>query len=411
MFKQWLDSIIGRTPPPARFAQMMEAALRENGYTGTITFEVEQFRLKQGDGVYFFLANAYSDYRAARRSDRATVIARYARGLAAQSALDEPSLDAVRAKLMPVIRNLASILDVHREQMGGVREGSALLFRSYGPDCVELLATDQAEVTKVLTRGPSKEWEINLDEALHIAHANLRAATTDAWTECAPGVYRGQWGDGYDSSRALMPDVLERAPVKGRPVFMIPTRDVLLVTGDRDQAGLLSMLDLAHEAFGNGGRWISAHIFCHDDARRPIPFAPDSSETRERQRDLERLLLNDSYAAQQITLASENRREGRDVFVATYVLRRKQGSQNLSSFCTWTQDVPSLLPLADVLFLALPGDKATNWSHIEVEWRVAMSMIGHLLEEVAGCYPPRYQTLGFPDENLRKQLAERAGQV
>ena len=102
------------------------------------------------------------------------------------------------------------------------------------------------------------------------------------------GVYGGGWEDGYDISRVLLPDMLERVPVRGRPVFMMPTRDLLLVSGDNDDDGLMKMVELCQQVIPHG-RPVSPCMYRHGEAGVER-FVPPHDELRQRQANLARML-------------------------------------------------------------------------------------------------------------------------
>lgn len=405
MIANLLDKISGHPPSQAGFAEIVQREARKIGFKEALQFEPDQFRLAHASGQYLFLANAYRDYIASKRSERIAVVRRYVQILVANSAPYEPTLDEARPMMIPIIRNLAGILDMGRSRIEEQENPDAgFQYRHFGEDCVELLALDQPDTINTLTCGPPEEWGLTLDQALAIARENLRDATSEGWEEVAPGVFRGAWGDSYDPSRALLPDVLERAPVKGRPVFMIPTRDVLLVTGDRDENGVLAMTELSHQAFEASGRWVSALAFTYDDDGKTVTFAAPWPEHRERQLDLNRLLRNDEYAEQKKSLEALYEREGRDVFVASYFLRDQADGMHIVSWSAWTEGVDALLPKTDRLVLDTV-DRRDRGDLLVVDWDASFPVIGHLLKEEQGHYPPRFRTQGFPDATVIAQLS------
>lgn len=397
-----LDKIFGHPPSQADFAEIVLRAARKAGFPGTLTFDADQFRLAHGPGQYLFLTNAYRDYVRSRRSERKNVVQRYVQVLLVNLEPSEPSLEEARPIMLPVIRNLGGILDLERNRELEERNSlKPFQFRPFGEDCVELLALDHPATISALTYGPPEEWGLTLHQALAIAHDNLRDATKEGWEEVAPGVFRGIWGDGYDPSRALLSDVLERAPVKGRPVFMIPTRDLLLVTGDRDENGVLAMIELCHRAFEQHGRWVSALAFTYGDDGKPVSFSVPWPQQRKRLLDLKRLLLSDSYASQKKFLESLYEQQGRDIFVATYFLREGADGVHDISWSTWTEGADSLLPRTDRLAL---NTTASDSKPLIVDWDASLPVVGHLLVEEQGHYPPRFRTLGFPDAASMDQL-------
>lgn len=408
MIANLLDKIFGHPPSQADFAEIVQREARKIGFKETLTFEPDQFRLVQGAGQCLFLANAYRDYIASKRSERTGVVRRYVQILVANSVPYEPTLDEARSMMIPIIRNLGGILDMGRSRIEEQENpGAGFQYRNFGEDCVELLALDQPDTINTLTCGPPEEWGLTLDQALAIARENLRDATSEGWEEIAPGVFRGAWGDSYDPSRALLPDVLERAPVKGRPVFMIPTRDVLLVTGDRDENGVLAMTELSHQAFEASGRWVSALAFTYDDNGKPVTFSAPWPKHRARQLDLNRLLRNDEYAEQKKSLEALYEQQGRDVFVASYFLRDQADGMHTVSWSTWTEGVDALLPKTDRLVLD-KVDRRDSGDLLVVDWDASFPVIGHLLTEEHGHYPPRFRTQGFPDAAVITQLSDVA---
>jgi hypothetical protein len=400
-----LDKIFGHPPNQAAFAEIVLREARKIGFKETLTFEPDQFRIAHGPGQYLFLNNAYREYIASKRSERIGVVRRYVKILVANSVPYEPTLDEARPMMIPIIRNMGGILGVERsrtEEEGNPRV--PFQFRRFGEDCIELLALDQPDTITSLTHGPPEEWGLTLDQALVIAHENLRDATSERWEEVSPGVFRGAWGDSYGPSRALLPDVLERAPVKGRPVFMIPTRDVFLVTGDRDENGVLAMTELSHQAFETNGRWVSALAFTYDGDGRPVTFSAPWPEHRERQLDLNRLLRNEEYAEQKKSLDALYEQQGRDVFVASYFLRDQADGVHTVSWSAWTEGVDALLPKTDRLVLD-KADRRDSGDLLVVDWDASFPVIGHLLIEEHGHYPPRFRTQGFPDATVIAQLS------
>jgi len=75
----------------------------------------------------------------------------------------------------------------------------------------------------------------------------------------------------------------------------------------------------------------------------------------------------------------------------------------------------SLLPAADrIAFGEQTVDPATGIASsqardiVYVAWPDAMTIAGHLFEPVAGLYPARYRTLGFPDAGTWSALQRAA---
>lgn len=390
-----IDKVFNRPLQPDGFARKMIEAARGAGYSEQLEYLPDEFRLRHGDGAYFNLHNAFRDYQNAERPQRPAVLEGYVATLLRSRDKASRTFEEVRPLLRPVIRNLAMLEEVrlHHMRSAGRSGDYEVVHRALGKDCVTLLAIDNPESTSTLTKGPEERWGISMDEALAIARDNLRGATPQAFEEVFTGLYIGRWSDGYDISRALLPDVLQRAPIKGQPVFMIPTNDVLLVAGDRDEPALRQMVELSFQA-QETGRAVSSQILTYQD-QRIVPFVSSDEELLARLATLDHLLLQGAYHAQKELLDKIHEERSEDVFVATFMLYELADSGGRTfSMCSWTQTIDSLLPKTDRVALVQLGADGVSHTRL-VEWAEIMATVGGLLEQVS-LYPPRYRTLGFP---------------
>ncbi len=402
MLQSLLDKIFSRPLTQEGFAKKFIESARKAGYSEAMDFQAGEFRIRHNNGSYFNLHNAFRDYQNGDKAEKVAILNGYVSTLLVSGQKKETVFEDVKAQLRPVIRNLAMLEEIRLEH---ARKGSDkpfdVVYQPLGRDCVILLAIDSAESTATLTSGPEAQWGITMDEAVTISIANLRDATHEAFGEIIPGLYAAEWADGYDSSRVLLPDVLQRARVKGRPVFMIPSRDVLMVTGDKDEQGIRQMVELSFSALERG-RAVSTDIYTYR-GRDIVPFHPDDEGVNNRLVMLEHLLLQGNYSTQKELLDKLNLETGVDVFVASYLLYELTDQQGKTlSVCAWTKDVPTLLPKTDRVTLVEPVQdgkpivKTVLWDELESE-------LGDLLTTEAA-YPPRYRTVGFPSTEQLNRL-------
>jgi hypothetical protein len=388
----FFDALFIRKPTPDAFAALFIEAARRRGFDTSLAYNADEFRLEYGDNAVFNLHHAYRAYCDSEKALRETALQGFVATLCSSRQAAPEHLSDARAMLRPLIRGRGVLEDVrlHQLRTAGRKATFAPAWRAFGEDCAVLLALDYPESTSTLMSGPAESWRIPLDDALAIACDNLRDITTDAFVEVAHGVYRGDWRDGYDASRALLPDLLHRAPVHGFPVFMIPTRDVLLVTSDKDDGALARMVELSREA-AQTGRPVSPFMYCyHEGLRR---FTPPQAEVTQRLAQLALRYRKDDYDTQKAALDRLHKQEGRDVFVANYLLYgARDDAGEMFSAATWTAGVESLLPQADRIVLVRPESGETRI----VPWQQIAPLVGGLLEEES-MYPVRYRTRGFPD--------------
>jgi len=131
LLKTWL----GR-PDLNDFAALMIRALRNHGETEPITYHPQEFKLAIGKdaGHYFYLHNAYRDYRSVPRRRHREVVERYLH-MITQSGMEVPcSLDDAIAHILPVVRARAYFeLNILRNQTEGL-EGWNPPYRMLGAD-------------------------------------------------------------------------------------------------------------------------------------------------------------------------------------------------------------------------------------------------------------------------------------
>lgn len=401
MFSAFFGNLFKDKPDPDRFARKFIDAVRSNGYPHELEYEADTFRIRHANGSYFNLHNAYHAYLGAPRGQQRKALLAFSSLLGVHEKDDAMSWEQARPLLRPLIRSITQLEEInlhHAEQDGWDAPPMQLKYRRLSEECVELLAVDHPDHTATLTRGPEEAWGVDFDQALSTARSNLRESPDEPFVEVLPGVYQAAWGDAYDSSRALLPDLLHRVPVAGLPVFMLATRDVLLVTGEGDLQGQAQMLELAANAFADG-RVISWEVLRYDDGQLHAHVLADAG-LRERQRQLRLELDVEAYALQKQLLERVHQKHEEDVFVASFMVH----SDDHVSLCAWTDGVASSLPRTDRLVLVMPVEDGEAET-LMVDWEQAQPVLGHLLrEDIRHIHPPRYLTLGFPDAETRARL-------
>ncbi len=184
------------------------------------------------------------------------------------------------------------------------------------------------------------------------------------------------------------------------PRNMVPNRDVVLVTGTEEEAGLRSMVLHGRKVLSDprplsactlkleAGAW---HEF------KPDPSRPEHADLIELQEEQ----ANRDYAEQKALLDGINKNSGIDVFVASHGIPREQKSGKfLGSVPTWTDGADALLPRAQsVIFVQLEQRRL-----VTVPWEKVTGIVEELLIP-AGYWPERFRVRSFP---TREQLARLA---
>ena len=245
------------------------------------------------------------------------------------------------------------------------------------------------------------DWGVSWEQALQDALDNLRGLPEHGgWRQVGQGVWSGEWGDAYDSSRILLPDLIHRVGVHD-PVVAVPFRNALMLTSAGNEAGIALMAKLIEQHLAGSQRWLSFQLLRLDNTQW-LPYAPlvavdawhllnlrNAAAANESQKEL----LDALYA----------RRE-QDLFVASYQMMARDDLGTLS-FSVWAEQVDTLLPRTEFIVFNARGSDAAR--PLLVPWPEAISVVGDLMEETDHA-PDRFRVRRFPDEAQFARLKELA---
>ncbi len=94
---------------------------------------------------------------------------------------------------------------------------------------------------------------------------------------------------------------------------------------------------------------------------------------------------------------------GESVFVASFFATQSNVDGSTSSYSTWTRGAETLLPrTASIVLIADLGREPPD--AFRVPWSAVEELAGEQLVEEAGMEPPRWRTVGFPDDAALAKL-------
>lgn len=274
------------------------------------------------------------------------------------------------------------------------------LFLPFSSDTVLMLVHDDQDMMQSIGPAQLAQWGVHVDEALGAAMDNLRDATVDRFVRVAPGVFAGGWGDAYESSRLLLPDLAHRV-AGANPVAMIPARHTLLLASGNDVEGMRAMVALAQRIADTEARPVSALMYRYEHGL-PVEHVPDDDAVRAGLAHLGRQYLYGDYAAQKELLEALHEKEGTDIVVAGYKVMRDAADGLEYSLCVWSEGVETLLPQTERVVLSSHGHDC-----LVLPWDALHAAFGHLMTRVPQLWPARYRVGGFPDPALARTLALR----
>ncbi|HEX8957630.1 MAG TPA: DUF1444 family protein [Burkholderiaceae bacterium] len=387
-------------PSRDEFAAMYEKYLRERRLAKEVQYDAEAF-LFRIEGVMAHsmnLENIYRDYCKVSKQERPNLLRRYSASMKFEEITE--SWETVRKQLMPAIRTISQNEVMRLSQLA--EEGSNkgydnFLFRPFSEDASIMIAHDREDSIMMVNKDVAEKWGVTFDEAWQACLDNLRARSPEKPRRLEDGVVQCLWDDSYDSSRILLPDLLNRSGAGIDPVIMIPTRDCLLLAAASNPQTQARMVDYAGEAMEQQGRFVSALMYRYSGTglTRYVPAEPAVAR---KLHDLRTRALMTDYAQQRDLLEKADKKNGRDLFHASFKVFESKRSGGLVSVASVTRDALGSIPQTDLIgfaFLAPGGKQGVKF----VAWNDVMMFADGWLIRDEQHYPPRYRVEGFPAQD------------
>ena len=360
------------------------------------------FRLNGGE-MRLYLGNLLHDLQQARRADRPAVLRRFLDGMLSPEAALPATYAEARALLMPVVRRRGDIGIVVLSTFATSGEARDDAFqpaiKPIVDDLVIALVCDRPTSMVYVNERELPKWGVSFDEALADALDNLRGLPEhDGWLQMSHGVWSGEWGDSYDSSRLLLPDLIHRTGVRD-PVVVVPFRNALMLTGAGNEAGLALMAQVIGDHLENNQRWLSFQPL------RLVETTWEAWQPPAGQAAWKLLQVrNDAsiYESQKELLDAHHERHHIDIFVATCGAL-SWGDAGSATYGVWADHVDTLLPRTDLVAFTWKQPDGKDASLL-VPWDDAVRVAGGLMEPTTES-PERWRLRAFPDAAMRETLA------
>jgi uncharacterized protein YtpQ (UPF0354 family) len=385
------------------FAEFVIERLREVGVTSPIVYDDEQFQLQvEGEkGSVLFLNNAYQEYSSLPEEHRSQALRRFVRGwLQANKPAPEEYAD-IQPDILPAVRS-RSFFEAARLRMAlGGSEDTFLPYQTLGDDLGLGLVYDMPDSMKPISNRELDQWGVTFYEALESARDNLRHVPPRIiGPKEGPGTYVFTTNDGYDSTRLILLDLIRQFEVEGDYIAMAPGREMLIVTGSEDMAGLEAMLALAKKAMQQPRTVSGVALRLEGDEWTrwtPVSEHPLCDE-------LHGLWLQSQgqdYAEQKELLDKLHEARGEDVFVASFNVMQHKESGHRLNFCVWTDGTVSLLPRTEQVVLGGEGRQT-----IVAPWERVVEVAGQHMTPL-DMYPERFRVEEFPTPEQLAVLAQQ----
>lgn len=349
-----------------------------------------------------YLDGIFQETRELAPEQRLAQIARFLRIF--EETREELSWDAASERLVPVVRVVGFAND----------SPFPLVTRPFLPFLRLFVAIDHEDSIAFVSEKNLQDWQKSASEVFerafetladHISAADVEAYDADA----SSPILHIAANDSYEPSRLAAPGFLASftGKVSGNPIAIIPDRSRMLITGDGDLQALARLARSAEAEFRAAARSISPAVYtvAADGAVQPLHLAKDHPEHFLVERG-HRVLAASCYAEQQERLEKRFEREELDIFVANLGLFADKVTGETRSWAALPEGVDTLLPEADLI--AIGGGKGESKWHAMVPWPLLFELAPECLELCPDHDPPRWRTVGWPNEATIAKLRARA---
>ncbi len=393
-----LMDLFSRKPTIESFARELVGRFERMGHTGW-TFDAASGELKQASGqLTMNLTNMFLEYSQADRKVRPELLEKYC-AIVDTRMREIPKLWTLAQKnIYPVLRSRFDLVALEISERNSGKNLPSRVSTPWFGDVELRIAYDFGPHTSPVDQQTAETWGVPFAELRARAQQNLNALPRPRWVSVAEGVYQVETDASYEESMVLRADTWRDLPVPGDKVMIPMNRGVLLGASAEQPEHVLNLLRAAREAL-QSKPWPLEPALVTRRGDELVAFVPQGP-AQVAFEALQKLAMGGVYKDQQDALQAHL---GEEHFVATYSLFSRNDSPDaLTSYCTWTQDVPSWLPRTDIVAFnkALPNNE---WDRALVSWEDAIRICGHYMKPQSED-PPRWFVNEFPNDAEWQQL-------
>jgi hypothetical protein len=366
----------------------------------------------------FQLDNIFATWLKHDRNGRAEVISRFVR------AVDEPnntsaiSPERLPDELTPGVRSRVQISNTLIQSWidgAPIDDSAGTAWLPFVGDLAACVMRNKRHTMSQMTRANLAFANLPIDRAIRQAVTNFRTSLPSPIFEpIDQGVFGCRNLEDHQSALLLLePGADYRLPpIEGAPVALVPSRNLLLLTGSEDVRGLARLLEIAQGAHQMSNFCSATMLHWTGHRWSEFHFRPGSAGAR-REREISLVQSASDYGLQKQLLDQFHQKHGRDIFVANLMFYRGNDVEapvfSVTALASGTTG--TLLPRADRLsFVRQIVDPDTGLAQKDasdianVAWSDAMDIAGDLFEPVPFLYPPRLRALSFPDAHVWARL-------
>jgi uncharacterized protein YtpQ (UPF0354 family) len=213
------------------------------------------------------LESAFIEYRL-DPGELERVVRRYAAASLSGMSSERRPID--RSRIVPVVKSQHWIADyaaLMKEQ--GFGDEAVAVHDLLNAELVVAYAEDRDRTYRFLVPGDVTQLGLDRDALALLARDNLAQLAPPPELVTGPYAYGIRVDGNYEASLLLYPSWWESRPIKvdGDYVVAVPARDILMVTGSNNQAGIAQLRALARQTVQKAAHTIVDTLFVFRDGR------------------------------------------------------------------------------------------------------------------------------------------------
>ena len=374
-----------------KYARAMQKALAARGMA--MDYDSEKFTLSSGEFGTANLGHSFDEFQLAPLWKRNSTIEHQANAFKEVLRSSLPSPEEARSMVMPRVRERRYWELMKKSMKEDGSQGKYFTPKIFADGHLTLtLVIDSPKTIRDCSKKSMAEMGLDDSTAYEIAADNLKRRP-GGFEELRPGLYQSIWKDQYDATRMMYSEFYANLPIKGRPVVMVPNRDVLLITGEQDEVGLETMAQVAVEAL-KLPRLMSGLAYRLDASW--VPFLPPlDHRAYPLMKELQVGQMRNLYDEQRQAMTGGDITDKNGVFISFYTVR-KDKLGNFSGFTMLFDGVDMSIAKADeIAFLEPMRDGKPGALIGFADWDVVAEVLEDAFE-IEDVYPVRYRVGRFP---------------
>jgi hypothetical protein len=397
MIQKLFDSVFPYSEK--KLAKELLAILPEAYPNTKFTYLAEHREIRGHDGsAVLFLGNLLNRVKHMPRKERAEELIAFV-----TTVLESKDPERFIERLMPRARTSFEIW-LRKQYAGRLMNMAGIEELVNYPVCDSLvleLVIDGATTVRSVSTKDLVENDVTIGQALRIANANLhRNSDSNGWQEINPGVWRSSFEDDYDFARIFVGS--ELGPPIDPAIIYAPSQSAVGAAAPDELEALTMMIELTGQA-AQEHRPLSEYLWRYTDGRIER-WNPGEQEPGYSIANLQ--LIRETikqYEEQSDLLHKQLESRKEDSFVAQYIATQNADGK-ISSYCTYTMDLPSYLPQTDFVMLFDPASGKKGAVLGQVSWTEFSGALGLALRNVEGFIPPRFELLEDISSATRNDL-------